>query len=389
MHWGEAEKGQILELLKAGFKLIPLASPSMGGKRPLISGWQSRPIPKKEEVLNWPISFPDCNIGIVTGGAFFVLDVDYKNEGILSLDMLIDKHGPLPRTVTTKTGGGGFHFYFKNPGYPIPNCVGLFRGIDIRGEAGQVVAPPSLHETMTPYLWLDKYAPMADAPQWLLESLRKQLSKPISNETIGASTFQKGTRNHRLASIAGKLINKGMSFDEALFFLHSVNLARCEPPVSFSEVKQILYSISTAHERRGGMPFAKYKEEAKRLGQELGIGALKDRPLEKKEELQDGQQPTVCDTKATEIRATLPKFLQNLCKPKADNNLKPEPTQEPESLPDRPACSNRLGDGGTDTPRYDGPVQESDDSEPVLPTRHRKLLELARRRGQKDLETNT
>jgi len=369
------------ETLDKGFKLIPLASPDKGGKRPLIMGWQnSQPVTMKD-ISNWPIEFPDCNVGIVTGGHFFVLDVDYKNDGLTTLDMLVAKHGALPRTMTVRTGGGGLHFYFKNPGYPIQNCVGLYRGIDIRGEAGQVVAPPSIHEGGAPYEWRIKTS-LADAPYWLLSAIRNNAIKPISSDSFEGGSFARGSRNHSLTSVAGKLLNKGMGFEEALFFLHSVNLARCTPPLPFGEVRQVLTSISCSHERRGGMPFAKYKEEAKRLGQELGIGALKDRPLEKKEEVKDGQQSSVCDTKAPEIKSSLPRFLQNLCKPKADIPPEPEPIAESESIPNEGACSNRLGDRGIDSTRYDGAAEESEGGEPVQPTRHRKLLELARKRGR-------
>ncbi len=46
-------------------------------------------------------------------------------------------------------------------------------GLDVRGEGGYVVVPPS--RTQSAYEWLDR-APLAD-PAWLLGRLRGQLSR--------------------------------------------------------------------------------------------------------------------------------------------------------------------------------------------------------------------
>ena len=63
-------------------------------------------------------------------------------------------HGTLPDTVSLRTGGRGQHFYFQHPGVPIPNYAGkLGPGLDVRGEGGYVVAPPSIHLSGKPYEW--------------------------------------------------------------------------------------------------------------------------------------------------------------------------------------------------------------------------------------------
>lgn len=89
---------------------------------------------------------PTHNIGIATGYAFDVLDIDTpKKEGdpdgrdvlpkILASNDIPDAHG------VVITANGGFHYYLEPAG--IGNRAGILPGVDIRGKGGYVVAPPS------------------------------------------------------------------------------------------------------------------------------------------------------------------------------------------------------------------------------------------------------
>jgi hypothetical protein len=77
--------------------------------------------------------------------------------------------GPLPRTARSRTGGGGVHVFFRYPAEKeIRNSAGwLGPELDVRGEGGYVVVPPS--RTQGVYEWLDKSSPIEAA--WLLECL--------------------------------------------------------------------------------------------------------------------------------------------------------------------------------------------------------------------------
>jgi putative DNA primase/helicase len=115
-------------------------------------------------------SRPDANVGVATGAvsSIFVLDVDPQHGGEESFAKLVAEHGALPATRTVKTGGGGRHYYFKHPGGKVRNSVKkLGAGLDVRGDGGYVVAPPSNHKSDGTYEWLDERDP-ADAPAWLL-----------------------------------------------------------------------------------------------------------------------------------------------------------------------------------------------------------------------------
>jgi putative DNA primase/helicase len=112
-------------------------------------------------------------LGSPPGGAsgIFVVDVDGET-GRASLKELEAQYGPLPKTLTVKTGKRR-HYYFRSKGASIPNRVGqLGKGIDIRGDGGYVVAAGSVHVSGCMYRFvdgrgLDEIA-IAEAPAWLL-----------------------------------------------------------------------------------------------------------------------------------------------------------------------------------------------------------------------------
>lgn len=118
------------------------------------------------------------NIGLATGGrsGVWVLDIDGA-AGIASLLALAARHGKLPPTVRQNTGKGG-HLVYAWPGIlpwggEIRNGASKFaEGLDVRGEGGYVVLPPSVHPSGRTYRWVEGCSPFelppARAPDWLL-----------------------------------------------------------------------------------------------------------------------------------------------------------------------------------------------------------------------------
>ena len=117
---------------------------------------------------------PDRNVGIPTGSVsgFWVLDVDGDN-GEANLFALEAKHGRLPPTREVITGGGGRHLWFKYTG-PIQSSVSkIATGVDVRGDGGYVIVPPSRHVTGRTYAWsVDSVDELASAPDWLVQLAR-------------------------------------------------------------------------------------------------------------------------------------------------------------------------------------------------------------------------
>ena len=92
-------------------------------------------------------------VGIATGrcSGLVVLDVDTED----ALEKLIQLGLPETRIVKTHHGQ---HFYFQHPGpeYFVPSNHGLlWQGIDVKGENGLVMAPPSRHPMGGHYFWVN------------------------------------------------------------------------------------------------------------------------------------------------------------------------------------------------------------------------------------------
>ena len=151
---------------------MPVFPCEPGGKRPLTyNGFWDASL-DAERVEAWWDRWPHANLGVPTGerSGLLVLDVDPASGGLESLAALEREHGPLPVTARARTGGGGMHVFFVYPaGEAVRNSAGkLGPGLDVRGEGGYVVVPPS--RTRGAYRWLDRAPPAR--PAWLLGCLR-------------------------------------------------------------------------------------------------------------------------------------------------------------------------------------------------------------------------
>ena len=158
-------------------------------------------------LTRWWTDQPDANLGIRTGreAGIVALDIDPRHGGDSSLAQLQGSFGDLPCTATSLTGGGGRHLLLRHPGLQIPNGVHkLGSGVDVRGEGGYIVAPPSLHPSGCRYRWefRPEAVPPAPIPAWLLGLMLEGNSRSVPNERAsGGSRSVEGStgfRNDRL-----------------------------------------------------------------------------------------------------------------------------------------------------------------------------------------------
>ncbi|MBS0374817.1 MAG: bifunctional DNA primase/polymerase [Proteobacteria bacterium] len=157
---------------RRGWSVIPVEPRA---KRPLLAwrAFQAR-LATEAEIDAWYRHHPEANVAIVTGrlSGLVVLDVDPRHGGEASLAALEAAHGPLPATLESLTGGGGRHLYFRHPGGRCPNRVGLEPGLDLRGDGGCIVAPPSIHPSGRAYAWRAGRGPGEQAPASLPTAIR-------------------------------------------------------------------------------------------------------------------------------------------------------------------------------------------------------------------------
>ena len=217
---------------------------------------------------NWfDVPYHAPNVGIRTGLAgdgsgFIALDIDTKHDGHNTLAELVAEHGPLPPTPTTRTGSGGAHHLFEHPGNGavIKNRASLFKGIDVRGDNGYIVVPPSRHKSGGEYIWEPGLAPqdipIAPIPDWLFAAMEARgsgsrkgpsTSRPSVSRTSAANgsagKVAEGGRNAHLTSIGGTLRRRNCAENVVLAALAAENKTACEPPLDDAEVQLIVQSV--------------------------------------------------------------------------------------------------------------------------------------------------
>lgn len=140
----------------------------------------------------------DGGIGLVIPDRVFVVDIDPRNGGHATLEMLVDAHESLPATRRVSTRSGGAHFYFSLPDdRELRGSLGP--GVDIKKPGrGYVLVPPSPGYT---YLRGGKPAP---APEWLLDELT--LNKRSTGEASAPKYFAlMGGTGYGLATLRNAL----------------------------------------------------------------------------------------------------------------------------------------------------------------------------------------
>jgi putative DNA primase/helicase len=210
-----------------------------------------------ETIRRWWAQYPYANIGVATGpeSGLFVLDVDPRSGGKESLSELERLHGPLPATVQSQTGGGGAHYLFQYPtdGTVIGNATSVagFPGLDIKGDGGFIVVPPSIHATGARYEWVnppDRGA-LAVAPDWLLSLLRRGGSPPTRNRPSPGEKVAEGGRNTHLHGLGRSMYARGAAAEAIQAALLAENTARCQPPLPEVEVERTAEKAATQPDR--------------------------------------------------------------------------------------------------------------------------------------------
>src|SRR5690606_29518363 len=130
---------------------------------------------------------PGANIGVPTGAAsgLVVIDIDTKNgtDGFAAWCQLMDRlEVHYHRTFSHTTPTGGFHLFYDHPGTPIANTVGLVPGVDVRGDGGYVLIPPSTVDGAAYEVEYDDVDWLAPLPGPLVDLLTRPAVPPAPAE---------------------------------------------------------------------------------------------------------------------------------------------------------------------------------------------------------------
>lgn len=235
-----------LEYANQGLAVFPLFPRD---KFPIYKGGFRNATTDPVQIGKWWRKNPDANIGIATGqmsGGVFAIDLDVdEDKGINGYETVTDwqrDNGELPDTAGTITGRGGYHWLYRANG-PIKCRTGLLPGIDIRGDGGYIVAPPSVHPNGTAYDWeqtIDEFG-IANANATVM-ALLSVGERPQGETFIVPNKIESGVRNKTLYSMACSLQARAYADESIRATIEAENRVRCDPPLNDRELEKIIAS---------------------------------------------------------------------------------------------------------------------------------------------------
>lgn len=228
-------KESAMRYAQKGFKVFPLAPHSKS--KQVLKSWKEEATKDLSKIEQWWNQNPRYNIGLVTGNGLFVIDVDIKNNknGFQSLQQ---HEKELPTTLKVKTPSGGIHLYYHAE-KQISNKVNLYDGIDIRGEGGYVVAPPSVINNQV--YRFENESVIAKANEKVYQFLKEH--KEVDDKSFCYNPIVVGQRNDVLFKLGCFMQTKGFCDEAIRSALLNENKYHCEISISEKEIECILKSI--------------------------------------------------------------------------------------------------------------------------------------------------
>ena len=203
-----------LRYVDYGWPVLPLHTPGprgcsctatgcgSAGKHPRTGRGLHDASTDPDQIRAWWTRWPDANVGVATGASsrLLVFDVDLP-DGPTSLAELEAEHRGLPSTCEQRTGSGGRQLLFAHPGGTVGNRARLLPGIDVRGDGGYIVVPPSIHAIGSRYQWRGRIPP-AEPPGWLLALLQRSRTADAPVVELAARTSPTDSQHQRYVAAA-------------------------------------------------------------------------------------------------------------------------------------------------------------------------------------------
>jgi hypothetical protein len=110
-------------------------------KKPHVTGFTKWKFPpSKKSLIDWATQYPNANIGLITGELSDITVVDIDDPNLI--EGMLDRYGKTPLQV--RTPSDGVHLYYRHSGEGCQNLRTEGLAVDIKGQGGFVVAPPSI-----------------------------------------------------------------------------------------------------------------------------------------------------------------------------------------------------------------------------------------------------
>ena len=275
-----------------GWQVVPAMSPRDNGNK-AASSWK-RPFIEWRSLQNELV--PDFtftrwygdqgehvrrqNMGFLTGQCsanVFVLDIDLQRhaealtwyQGIKELH----NHGGDFQTPTQITGGGGLQLMFRAPEGWIPPTAKTAMGIDIRGQGGFAMLPPSLHESGDRYKWADGFEPweveVMEMPASVCQEIDAIVGPQNPSTQLSQSIVRTSTPDLAITPF-GQIVDGRESYATRIVWAAVLDLHReCEvkPPDYYLELRMLEAFGSYELKTKSRLPID-HRSNADRLEQE-------------------------------------------------------------------------------------------------------------------------
>jgi len=140
-----------------GFRMVPCHSISAGncscqrrskctsaGKHPRPTNWPEKATSDTAKIKRWWKQWPTANVGVATGAQSGIVVFDFDGcDGERTLNKLAHDVPSILETRVHRSGSGGTHLFYQHPGWHVGNAVRRLPGMDIRGDNGLIIVPPS------------------------------------------------------------------------------------------------------------------------------------------------------------------------------------------------------------------------------------------------------
>lgn len=245
-----------LDLIDAGMAVFPLFPRSkVPWTQRGLNDWDT----DKDNIRDFWRDHPTANVGVACGApshGLVAIDLDTHGDsnGMETLRSWEVEHGELPETVTVITGSGGRHLLYRC-GREVRNSANEAVGVDVRGDGGFIVAPPSIHPNGEAYEWSispeDMEVATANWQVYEFIDFVRPAQASREGERFELPESIDGNRNDTLFRYAASLRSRGLSKPEIMQLVTLANQTRCKPPLGDAEVRKLVGS-STRYEQGDG-----------------------------------------------------------------------------------------------------------------------------------------
>lgn len=250
----EAKVAAVTRYAELGLATVPVLP---GDKRPAIP-WRDIDGPDPERTVDYLNDHPEANVGIATGSpssGLLVADVDAHAGGVDGRESMRDfetHDGRLRPSVSVRTAHDGVQIYYRCARSLVPrNATNPELGIDLRGEGGIVVAPPSVLSDGGTYRFVEGRSP-DDLPIAVADERVMRLVELVSRRGASASRrggapagpfVAPGGRNDALFRYGAHVRARGGTEEDVALAVMGYNDRLCRPPLGEREVLSVISSV--------------------------------------------------------------------------------------------------------------------------------------------------